>query len=120
MMVPRIEISSPSKSEAPRDVDWGRAANEMNDANAEVPRHGYDDWEREGKRDSEDSMDELESSLSRLSSDGSEGKGTKWEERVKWWKVYALHFLFAWNSRTFEYVSVSHFGYVYIGWELTG
>jgi hypothetical protein len=28
--------------------------------------------------------------------------------------VYALHFLFAWNSRTFEYVSVSHFEYVYL------
>lgn len=31
-----------------------------------------------------------------------------WEERMKWYKVYAMHFLFMWNSRTFEYVSVSH------------
>lgn len=28
------------------------------------------------------------------------------EERRKWWKIYAMHFLFSWNSRTFEYVSV--------------
>jgi iron-regulated transporter 1 len=30
-------------------------------------------------------------------------------ERLKWWKVYAMHFLFSWNSRTFENVSVSGF-----------
>ncbi len=28
------------------------------------------------------------------------------EERMKWWKVYALHFLFMWNTRTYEYASV--------------
>lgn len=28
-------------------------------------------------------------------------------ERTKWWKIYMLHFLFMWNTRTFEYVSVS-------------
>lgn len=28
------------------------------------------------------------------------------EERLKWWRIYAMHFLFSWNSRTFEYVSV--------------
>ncbi|CZR58376.1 uncharacterized protein PAC_08268 [Phialocephala subalpina] len=28
------------------------------------------------------------------------------EERMKWWRVYAMHFLFMWNSRTFEYVSI--------------
>jgi hypothetical protein len=29
------------------------------------------------------------------------------EERMKWWRIYAMHFLFSWNSRTFEYVSVA-------------
>lgn len=33
--------------------------------------------------------------------------GGKGNERMRWWKVYAMHFLFMWNSRTFEYVSVS-------------
>lgn len=28
------------------------------------------------------------------------------EERMKWWKVYALHFLFMWNTKTYEYASV--------------
>ena len=34
-------------------------------------------------------------------------KTTLKDERWKWWKVYAMHFLFMWNSRTYEYVSVS-------------
>ena len=28
-------------------------------------------------------------------------------ERRKWWKIYGLHFLFTWNSRTYEYASAS-------------
>jgi hypothetical protein len=28
-------------------------------------------------------------------------------ERWKWWKMYTLHFLFMWNTRTYEYASVS-------------
>ncbi|CZT09511.1 uncharacterized protein RCO7_03659 [Rhynchosporium graminicola] len=27
-------------------------------------------------------------------------------QRTKWWKIYLVHFLFMWNSRTFEYVSI--------------
>ena len=31
-----------------------------------------------------------------------------WEAgRSKWWKIYALHFLFMWNTRMYEYASVS-------------
>lgn len=30
------------------------------------------------------------------------------EERAKWWKIYALHFLFMWNIRTYEFASVSN------------
>ncbi|TVY81125.1 Solute carrier family 40 member [Lachnellula suecica] len=26
--------------------------------------------------------------------------------RSKWWRVYMMHFLFMWNSRTYEYVSI--------------
>ncbi|KAL2061220.1 hypothetical protein VTL71DRAFT_7493 [Oculimacula yallundae] len=25
---------------------------------------------------------------------------------IRWWKIYLLHFLFMWNSRTFEFVSI--------------
>ena len=77
----------------------------MSDANGDVPRHP--DWDEEGKRDSQETIDELESSVSWVSSEMGEEKRTSWEERMKWWKVYALHFLFMWNSRTFEFVSVS-------------
>lgn len=28
------------------------------------------------------------------------------DEKWKWWKVYALHFLFMWNTRTYEYASI--------------
>lgn len=31
---------------------------------------------------------------------------TSTSERRKWWRVYAMHFLFMWNIRTYEYVSV--------------
>lgn len=31
-------------------------------------------------------------------------------EGTKWWKIYTLHFLFMWNTRTFEYVSVGASG----------
>jgi hypothetical protein len=59
----------------------------------------------EVKRTSEDSELEMESL------DGmevvEERRGVKKGERLKWWKVYAMHFLFSWNSRTFENVSVS-------------
>lgn len=34
------------------------------------------------------------------------------EERMKWWRIYAMHFLFSWNSRTFEYVSVGRNAFV--------
>ena len=28
-------------------------------------------------------------------------------ERLKWWKLYTLHFMFMWSTRTYEYASVS-------------
>jgi len=104
-MVPRIEITRPSKSESPEDDVWRRGPwQQMSKADG-VSRQP--DWDEDGKRYSQESMvDELESSVSGMSSD-QDGK-TSWEERMKWWKVYALHFLFMWNSRTFEYVSVKH------------
>jgi len=96
-MVPRIEITRPSKGEDPDDAVWrSRAGEPMDDAGDEEPRY------------SQETIDELESSVSGISSELG-GKRTSWGERMKWWKVYALHFLFMWNSRTFEYVSVSCF-----------
>jgi iron-regulated transporter 1 len=79
----------------------------MDRAIDEEPRWNAD-MDEDDRRDSDETIDELESSLSVLSSEGNGGRGTSWEERLKWWKMYALHFLFMWNSRTFEYVSVSH------------
>jgi hypothetical protein len=104
-MVPRIEITRPSKGEAPEDAVWRRRAGAlMSDANGDVP--GHPDWDDEGKRYSQETVDELDSSVSGMSSEMGGEKKTSWEERMKWWKIYALHFLFMWNSRTFEYVSV--------------
>jgi len=107
-MVPRIEITRPSKSEAPDDAVWrSRAREQMSDTSDEEPRYRFTDWDEEGKRYSQETIDELESSVSGMSSELGGKKRTSWEDRMKWWKVYALHFLFMWNSRTFEYVSVS-------------
>ena len=30
------------------------------------------------------------------------------DEKEKWRKIYALHFLFMWNTRTYEFASVSY------------
>jgi hypothetical protein len=59
----------------------------------------------EVKRTSEDSELEMESLDEGETVD--ERRVVKKGERLKWWKVYAMHFLFSWNSRTFENVSVS-------------
>jgi iron-regulated transporter 1 len=32
---------------------------------------------------------------------------TRWQERKRWWKVYALYFVFMWTSNIYEYASVS-------------
>lgn len=107
-MVPRIEITRPSKSEEPEDVVWrSRAGDQRSDSNDEEPRYRFTEWDDEGKRYSQETIDELESSVSGISTEEGGERRTSWEERMKWWKVYALHFLFMWNSRTFEYVSVS-------------
>jgi hypothetical protein len=102
-MVPTIEVTRPSNSESPEDASWSRPGGEMNDANY---GDAWADWDEGEKRKSDVTIDDLESSVSGFSSETGDQK-TAWEERMKWWKVYALHFLFMWNSRTFEYVSVS-------------
>ena len=51
-------------------------------------------------------IDEDAGSWSGTSSVSEESVVTRKGERMKWWKVYAMHFLFAWNSRTYENVSV--------------
>jgi hypothetical protein len=104
-MVPTIEITRPSKSETAEDAEWRRPGHEMSNADL---GDAVELWDGEGKRNSEETIDELESSISGISSEGSGEGRSSWEERMKWWKVYALHFLFMWNSRTFEYVSVRH------------
>jgi hypothetical protein len=106
-MVPRIEVTRPSNSEASEDapktdLEHGGATNDANDGDA------WADWDEGGPRKSQETIDDLESSVSGLSSEEGRMETTTWEERMKWWKVYALHFLFMWNSRTFEYVSVGY------------
>jgi hypothetical protein len=102
-MVPIIEVTRPSNSESPEDASWSRPGGEMNGAN---DGDAWADLDEGENRKSDVTVDDLESSMSGLSSEMGHEK-TTWEERMKWWKVYALHFLFMWNSRTFEYVSVS-------------
>lgn len=69
-----------------------------NDADFEGHKNHRDDVEDESAADtellSEDSITESKP-FSRAS------------DRMKWWKVYSLHFLFMWNMRTYEYASVS-------------
>jgi hypothetical protein len=102
-MVPRIEVTRPSNSEASEDAPSAEPGGAVIDANDD---YSWADWGRGMRRKSQETIDELESSVSGLSSEEGGMERTSWEERMKWWKVYALHFLFMWNSRTFEYVSV--------------
>ena len=39
---------------------------------------------------------------------GASGKMSAQDEKEKWRKIYALHFLFMWNTRTYEFASVSY------------
>lgn len=80
--------------------------NEVNDEIDELPRHRYVNSGMEGETNSEEMVDGLES-LGEMSTQESRMKRLSWEKRLKWWKVYGLHFLFMWNSRMFEFVSVS-------------
>jgi hypothetical protein len=52
--------------------------------------------------------------ISESSVDMAAGKQSWQAERAKWWKVYLMHFLFMWNSRTYEYVSVSCPNFYYL------
>ena len=63
---------------------------------------GDESDEDEGKRRSHE-VDLLNEGSNRLFKIKTPIAGERW----KWWKVYAMHFLFMWNSRTYEYVSVS-------------
>ncbi|TVY38510.1 Solute carrier family 40 member, partial [Lachnellula occidentalis] len=63
--------------------------------------NGMDD---EGKN-SDEAMRDSEV-LSESSDDLPVSKATQQTERAKWWKVYLMHFLFMWNSRTYEYASI--------------
>ncbi|KAK6584189.1 hypothetical protein PZA11_003919 [Diplocarpon coronariae] len=59
-----------------------------------------------------DSMDDDRQSLDALISDPetqdvrTEREFTLLPQGIRWWRIYGLHFLFKWNARTFEYVSV--------------
>jgi len=58
---------------------------------------------RGGNREAVQDTDAVtEASIDTLSEKAPSGIG-----KSKWWTVYAMHFLFMWNSRTYEYVSVS-------------
>ncbi|CAL3967679.1 unnamed protein product [Diplocarpon coronariae] len=59
-----------------------------------------------------DSMDDDRQSLDALISDPetqdvrAEREFTLPPQGIRWWRIYGLHFLFKWNARTFEYVSI--------------
>lgn len=71
-------------------------------------RHGHQDIlpGEELTRNNEEAIQDTDS-MTEASIDVSSGKAPSVIEKSKWLKVYALHFLFMWNSRTYEYVSVS-------------
>ena len=71
------------------------------------PVHGerYLGDDTEGEDEDGNGLDEME-----FLDEGIEGSflghSTQGGDRAKWWKVYALHFLFMWNTRMYEYASV--------------
>ena len=76
-----------------------------------VIESGMGDGQMEGKNIEKDDDDEME--LMNVDEEDPFGdirqvrnSTSRAEERMKWWKVYALHFLFMWNTRTYEYASV--------------
>ncbi|TVY44297.1 Solute carrier family 40 member [Lachnellula subtilissima] len=66
---------------------------------------GENDMMDEGRKNSEEGMRDSEV-LSDCSVDMPVSKILQQTDRVKWWKVYLMHFLFMWNSRTYEYASI--------------
>jgi iron-regulated transporter 1 len=101
-MVPRITLQRPSVSSNGSYVAWNGMGNEWD---ASGGRRADAEWDADGvERGSQDSYEEG-SVKSFVIERRNKGGG----ERAKWWKVYALHLLFMWNSRTYEYVSVSYY-----------
>lgn len=97
-MVPRITIQRPSVSSNDSFVAWDGMRNGFVASGVRADDAG--DWRRSQDVDDEEGIwrEGGNFEIERKSRGG---------ERMKWWKVYAMHFLFMWNSRTYEYVSVS-------------
>jgi hypothetical protein len=78
----------------------------MNNASFEMSRLRMD-HEKVAEVERENESSETSEEDDSLSVFSLEGKASSWDDRIKWWKVYVMHFLYMWNSRTYEYVSVS-------------
>jgi hypothetical protein len=108
-MVPRIKIQRPSTSSLPDEIVLMGTGNDFNDLDpSESPRPRHHEGQFGGfqERPGGD-MDERPISWDDRAAFLMGEKTSSWDERMKWWKLYSMHFLFMWNSRTFEYVSVS-------------
>lgn len=88
------------------EVPFRKADSAMNNASFEMSRLRMD-HEKDGEVGREKESFEMFEEDDFMSILSVEGKVSSWDERTKWWKVYAMHFLYMWNSRTYEYVSVS-------------
>lgn len=104
-MAPRIKLITATPVKSRNRVVWPGTEDELNGGIDEGSEDGEGEDEQDDRRLSGVTIDELESLRGVFDEDWD--KQSRWEERLKWWKVYALHFLFMWNSGTFEYVSVS-------------
>ncbi|KAF4628702.1 hypothetical protein G7Y89_g9454 [Cudoniella acicularis] len=77
-------------------------------ADAFLRRHDVSAPRADGTEERKKSGEEVNREFEAMSESSDEDESTishpmdKW----KWWKVYAMHFLFTWNSRTYEYVSI--------------
>lgn len=104
-MVPRIKIQRPSTSSLPDEIVlWGIGTEFIDTSSRDTSRHRQHD-EIAG-RDQLHGVSLDESPISWNDGAAFMGEDERWDERMGWWKVYWMHFLFMWNSRTFEYVSV--------------
>ncbi len=103
-MVPSIRVRRPSGES---DVAFVNTANVSSIALDEAQMHGSGVAGPLGN--DEVHHEEMENGFDRMNGSVDIPRARKMsprEEKMKWWRVYAMHFLFMWNSRTFEYVSV--------------
>ncbi len=103
-MIPRIHVTHPGEHV------FG-TGNEFVNVHQDVLRHRNQDSPVVTTKESKDVFVGVAETGLWDGEEGMEKEDEGWlgRERWKWWKIYGMHFLFMWNSRGFEYVSVSSF-----------